>query len=73
MRVIFLTENPSFRPASASGVDRRPHAVAGTTYVMSNGTKVVRRPYWNHGSGNKRNSLPPEIVERNIRYRDESR
>ncbi|MBR3325869.1 MAG: hypothetical protein IKG22_00910 [Atopobiaceae bacterium] len=70
MRVIFLTEGPGFRRASTSGIDIRPHAVAGTTYVNSNGTEVVRRPYWNHGAGNKRNALPPEIVERNIRYRD---
>ncbi len=70
VRVIFLSEGPDFKQASSSGSDIRPHAVAGTTYVMGNGTEVVRRPYWNHGAGNKRNALPPEIVERNIRYRD---
>ena len=70
MRVIFLSEGPGFRQVSLSGLDIRPHAVAGTTYVMGNGTEVVRRPYWNHGAGRKRNTLPPEIVERNIRYRD---
>ncbi len=73
MRVVFLSEGPGFRNASSSSLDIRPHAVAGTTYVNSNGTEVVRRPYWNHGAGKKRNALPPEIVERNIRYRSDSR
>lgn len=45
MRVIFLSEGPGFRSASSSSLDIRPHAVAGTTYVNSNGTEVVRRPY----------------------------
>lgn len=68
MRVVFLSEGPGFRSVGTSSRDIRPHAVAGSRYVNKYGTVVTRKPHWNHGAGRKRNSVPPEIVERNLKY-----
>ena len=65
-RVVYLSAGKGLNGDYHSGRDIRPHAVAGYTQVR-NGKTIKVRPHWNHGSGIKRNELPREIVERNIK------